>query len=159
MSQSLTNNEKRSIRAKMLHHRRNQHFDDVQQRSRKIEEKLISLPEFFTAKSIMFYVSLPGEVDTHKMIDDALKEEKKVAVPITDKHVNNLWPSQILEFPHELTPTTFGVLEPKPPYYRLIPPSEVDLIIMPGVAFDRTGHRLGHGKGYYDRFLSPSTTP
>ena len=150
---SAIDSEKRNIRARVLYHRRSLSHEEELERSRKIEEKLISLKEFQSARHIMFYVSKPGEVDTHKIIVDCLHQGKQVSVPITDQHNRNLVLSEICHFPMELMPSRYGVLEPKPPYYRFVKTDEIDLIIMPGVAFDRNGHRLGHGRGYYDQFL------
>ncbi len=78
---------------------------------------------------------------------------KKVLVPVVDKESEQLVLSDLRDFDLELEPGTFGILEPKPSYRRIVPLAEVDLVLVPGLAFDVKGHRLGRGKGYYDKLL------
>ena len=105
--------EKRSIRAKILYQRKLLSVEEVLERSRKIEKRLVSLPEYKSAKRIMFYVSKPGEVSTHKMIQDFLQSKKHVVVPITNQQDRNLFLSEIERFPVGLHPSSYGVLEPE----------------------------------------------
>src|SRR5690242_14948311 len=110
---SAIDTEKRQIRTQILLRRRSLSPEEIRERTRKIEERLISLPEFQSAERIMFYVSIPGEVDTHKMIQDCLKQGKKVVVPVTNQMDNNLFLCEIDQFPIGLKPSTYGVLEPE----------------------------------------------
>lgn len=124
--------------------------DDLnQKKSEAILEKLNQLPEYKDAQSILFYVSLPKEVDTHSAITQALKQGKTVFVPRTNAHELTLHRIHDLK---ELKPGSFGVLEPD--LEDEWGPSEtMDLIVVPGLGFDRRGHRIGYGKGHYDRLL------
>ena len=108
----------------------------------------------------MFYVNKDNEVRTEEMIKESLRMGKKVAVPITRVKEKNLEPSLLTDYDLELSPGTYGILEPTEEYIRPISPEEIDLIIVPGVAFDRLGSRLGFGGGFYDNFLKrlPSST-
>jgi 5-formyltetrahydrofolate cyclo-ligase len=119
-----------------------------------IKEKLFSLEEFKRAKVVMFYVSTDGEVDTALMIDKTLKMGKKVAVPLILKKEKKLIASLILDRTKELRPGPYGILQPIASSLRPTPLKDIDLVIVPGIAFDKKGNRLGRGKGYYDRFLS-----
>lgn len=144
---------KKQIRSRMLYHRRQSGVKEIQSRSRAIRSHLETLEEFQQARRIVFYVSLPKEVDTHEIIQDCLRMGKQVAVPVTDSWDRNLILSELKDFQAELTRSTYGVMEPKPEFYRYFEAKDIDLVIMPGVAFDRKGHRLGFGGGYYDSFL------
>lgn len=153
--------EKKKIRQRMLYYRRNIPPDKLLSFNHKIHTLFLNSSHYQSATTILFYVSLPGEVDTHFLIQKALKSEKRVIVPITDRYSRNLVLSEIKKFPCELHRSTYGVMEPHPDFYRYMSPSELDLIIMPGVAFDRHGHRIGFGGGYYDNFLKkvPASIP
>ncbi len=88
------------------------------------------------------------------MIRKTLKTGRRVLVPLVDVRLNSLLISELTDYDDDLEVGTFGVLEPKLKSRRIVPSREVDLILVPGVAFDMHGHWLGYGKGYYDKFLS-----
>jgi len=102
-------------------------------KDKKIKEKVLALPEFREAETVAFYVSFKSEVDTRALIDEALRTGKKVVVPETA--------GDGLEF--------YDIADRTGPY----PKERIDLVVVPGVAFTRSGARLGRGKGFYDRFL------
>jgi len=126
---------------------------EVVTKSDQIQKMLFSSSEFQCAKTVCFYVAKGNEVQTERMIKDSLQLGKRVLVPITDKKSGKLVLSELFDFDSELEPGTFGILEPKPACRREVSATEAEVIIVPGVAFDIRGHRMGHGKGYYDRFL------
>ena len=111
---------------------------------------LNAFTEFKTAKVIFCYVSAHGEVGTHTLIEELLKE-KEVVVPLCTDKCGNMIAVKI-NSPNDLTEGSFGILEPKTPVE--FPKEKIDFAIVPGIAFDKEGFRLGYGKGYYDRFLS-----
>ena len=123
----------------------------------KIKQRLFSLPEFINAKTVMFYVSMKDEVNTHNMIREALLT-KRVVVPVCEKETLSLKLSELKDF-SELQKGSYGVLEPKPEFICPVPKEEIDLVVVPGHAFDETGLRVGRGKGYYDRFLGTISAP
>jgi 5-formyltetrahydrofolate cyclo-ligase len=127
----------------------------VIEKSKKIKKLLFSLPEYKKAKTVLFYVSTGNEVSTIEMIKAALKE-KVVAVPKTNKKNKNLIISKIKSF-SELKEGAFGILEPAK--INKIGIKDIDLIIVPGVAFDSACARIGHGGGYYDRLLYKTKAP
>lgn len=123
------------------------------EKSQQIAKRLFALPEFQKAKTVAFFLSIGSEVNTRWMIERALRLKKKVLVPVTKKEV------ELVEFPgwEDLKPGKFGVPEPvdaKPGTRNRKPGAgKPGVIIVPGLAFDRRGNRLGYGKGYYDRLL------
>jgi len=125
---------------------------DRESRSAAIEDLAGSLPEVERAVVVATYVGVGDEVATGRLLTRALERGSVVCVPWRDG--NDLHLARLLA-PDELVPVSFGLLEPprELALTRVIPPSEVDLMLIPGVAFDRAGGRLGHGKGFYDRLL------
>jgi 5-formyltetrahydrofolate cyclo-ligase len=107
---------------------------------------------------VMVYVSKPLEVHTHSLLDDLLSRGTRIVVPIIEQETKTLRLSYLTDSTHLIT-STFNVPEP---IGREIParPEDVRAVIVPVLAFDRRGHRLGYGAGYYDRFLAscPSLT-
>jgi len=126
-----------------------------------VAENLWSVPEFSAAETILFFISFRSEVDTIPMILRALDENRTVCVPCTDSGNKVMEASRIFNLDGDLQLGNYDILEPKGDCMRPVPASDIDVILMPGVAFDLTGGRLGYGGGYYDRFLekcSPDCT-
>lgn len=118
--------------------------------------RFLKLNQYASSTTILAYVSTNIEVDTRKIIERALEDGKRVAVPycVPDTRLLEFY---LIDSLDDLTPGTFGVLEPTPdPEKRLID-WEKSLCVVPGLCFDFNGYRLGFGKGYYDRFLSEYT--
>src|SRR5690606_18895751 len=84
----------------------------------------------------------------------ALNEGKNIIIPISVVETRQLILSQLMDYDKELEAGTYGILEPKKEYIREVNPELIDLVLVPGVAFDRKGYRIGYGGGYYDRFLT-----
>ena len=105
----------------------------------------------------MVYMSLPQEVQTTRIIAQARLWQQRIAVPVV--HGDHLVAVELPDDPAQLRRGRFGILEPSGTQV-VIPPEEIGYIMVPGVAFDYRGGRLGFGKGYYDRFLGrlPVTT-
>lgn len=114
------------------------------------KEDLLSYPQFEKARVVFCYLSFAGEVKTHALIKELLKE-KTVVVPYCTDSDGNMICVKMNSF-SELSAGRFGILEPRCP--KEFPKEEIDFAIVPAVAFDSSFFRLGYGKGYYDRFLS-----
>lgn len=115
--------------------------------------RVIKLRQYQQADVILVYVSTPIEVDTRNLIQLALSQGKQVAVPRCVPGTRQM-EFYLIKSLEELSPGTFGVLEPLPDSEYLLPENAKGICIVPGLCFDQYGYRLGYGKGYYDRFLS-----
>ena len=139
---------KNQLKESILEKRNSLSQAEILEKSRKIEDCLFSLQQYKNAKTIMFFVSFNSEVNTHNMIKNSLKN-KTVIVP---KVVNNeIEPSIIIDFDNLISSGKFGILEPIEA--MKIAYKNIDLVLVPGIAFDIEGHRIGYGFGYYDKFL------
>lgn len=125
-------------------------IEDKAERSALICSSLFSLSEYKNAGYIAIYKALPSEVSTDNIITTALSQGKIVALP---KTVGSKMTFYKIGQNEPLIKSPFGVLEPEENEENLLSPQDFDLIIVPGVAFDRNKNRLGYGKGCYDRFL------
>ena len=118
---------------------------------------LSALPSYRKAATVLWYAAMSSEVATLPAIEAALAEGKRVAVPWCDGDDLALWR---LESIAELEPGAWGIPEPvaerRRDPERQVAAAEIELAVVPGLAFDRSGRRLGHGKGYYDRLLARS---
>ncbi len=144
---------KQSVRRELLLRRGRLSPEIVLENSKKISEYLINLNIYRQSTNIMLYVATKNEVQTKAIIESAQKDSKKVFVPIIVRREKKLLPSLLIDFDKELTIGYMEIPEPRKEFYRIYPPTALDLIIVPGVAFTVQGDRLGMGGGYYDRFL------
>ena len=145
---------KQKLRKQILFHLAKQREEERREKSNKILKILFSLPQFAAARIIMFYLSFDGEVDTSSMIKKARALGKKIAVPLIKKKTREILPV-FLDFQNGLLEKgPYGILQPKVKNKCAFSLSDLDIAIIPGVAFDLDGNRLGRGMGYYDRFLS-----
>ncbi|MBX3439867.1 MAG: 5-formyltetrahydrofolate cyclo-ligase [Planctomycetaceae bacterium] len=145
---------KRTVREQARTARRLQpHKDET---SRQILARCLSAPEYVSARTVMWYIDVRDEVRTRHGLPDALASGRRVVVPwcAADGELR-LFHLQSLD---ELSRGQFGLLEPQEELrllaIRSVDPGELDFVLVPGVAFDRRGARLGYGVGYYDRLLA-----
>lgn len=144
---------KSRLRKEILRRRRSLTEADVQKKSLLIKEKLFSLKRFQDAKIVMFYASFEREVDTREMIKEASIMGKRIALPAISSG-DGIKPYFIQDVSQDLYPGYFGIPEPRIKEKREVDLREIELIIVPGIVFDRRGYRIGFGRGYYDRFLN-----
>ena len=149
---------KKAMRQKLLELRRALGEEARAEKSQYIQNRFLALPEFRQAGQVMFFLNFNSEVATTELVEKALALGKKVALPrCTPGRV--LLPLEVRDIEADTEAGTLGIREPKAGLFQ-IEPSALDLIVVPGVGFDRNGNRLGFGGGYYDRFLKklrPST--
>lgn len=128
---------------------------EVLEKSSIIKKKLFEMREFKQASAVLFYVSYDNEVYTHDMIKESISNGKNVMVPITDTKKHCLIISKLQKW-EDLEQGSYSILEPKKDCVKEVSIEGIDLILVPGVAFDEFGNRIGHGYGYYDNLLKNS---
>ena len=114
-----------------------------------LTEQLLQHPFYQEAKVIATYLSFPHEFQTQELIEQALRDCKKVLIPKTYSKGRMDF---VIYDPQQLVKTSFGLLEPHGDL-GVVDASQIDLIHVPGLAFTMEGYRIGYGGGYYDRYL------
>lgn len=139
---------KRNLRERLLKLRRSLDEKSRINLSRKVKSNLFGLDEYKKAETVMFYMAHDNEVETREMIMESLGE-KRVLLPKVDLERGEIIPVEIKDL-DSLERGAFGIAEPtdKKAYRGVI-----DLVVVPGIAFDLRGYRVGYGKGFYDKFL------
>src|SRR3989344_8886632 len=138
---------KSKLKESILKKRNSLPKDEILEKNKKIHDKLFGLEQYKKSRTIMFFVSFNSEVGTHGMIKEALMN-KMVVVPKVMHH--EIEPSVIIDLDN-LIPSKIGILEPIEA--MKIAYKNIDLVLVPGIVFDKEGHRIGYGFGYYDKFL------
>lgn len=115
-------------------------------------ERLLSRPEWQQARSVLLFAPMPEELDVWPLLAAALGEGKIVGLPCYDPSNRQYFARQVCEPDRDVATGHFGIREPSPACADL-PLNSLDFILVPGVAFDEQGYRLGRGKGFYDRLL------
>lgn len=120
-----------------------------------ITQRLCGLDVYRDAKSVLTYMSFGTELDTHGFFELVLRDGKVAVLPRIDKPSKSL-KLHAVKSDADLVDGFWGIREPHPdtPTVTIV---DIDMVLMPGLAFDRAGHRLGYGAGYYDRLLAPTS--
>ncbi len=148
-------NEKKSVlRKKVIQLRDQLTKEEIMEKSSLIAEHLYKMASYRNAKAVMFFISFGSEVDTRPMVEETISRGKQALAPKAIKDTRDLIPSQILNWEKDLSPGAYNIPEPEEETLRPREPEIIDLLIVPGVAFDHEKRRLGYGGGYYDRFIS-----
>ncbi|HHV28703.1 5-formyltetrahydrofolate cyclo-ligase [Acetivibrio mesophilus] len=147
--------DKKKLRKEVLNIRKGLSEEEVIRKSKLITEKLISFEGFNNSNFIMAYMDFKNEVMTKFLIDHCLNLGKTVVLPLIDSEdgTKKIFPYELKDREESVKPGTYGILEPVKQFSRKIDPKEIDLVVVPGVAFDVKGGRIGYGAGYYDVFL------
>ncbi len=143
--------KKKEIRQKMLALRRALSASETDEKTKALTERITSLPAYKEAKRILAYLAMPGEANLDGVISQALAEGKEIYVPVCLPE-KQMEAGMLLDMEH-FVKGPYG-LRDLPKGYETVPPSALDLVLVPGVAGDKTGARLGMGAGYYDRYLA-----
>jgi len=120
--------------------------------SAQARARLAAQPLWHTARRVLLFASLPEELDLWPLLTEALADGKRVALPRFVTETKSYEACEIRDIERDLRAGHFGIREPGPDCARLST-TRLDLILVPGVAFDLQGRRLGRGKGYYDQWL------
>lgn len=119
-------------------------------KDRAVAERLLPLEEYRGAKRVLLYASFRTEVATGEIVEEAIRSGREVVLPRVDAE-NGALTKHVIGGIHELSPGFMGIPEPSSDVRVKV--EEVDLVVVPGVAFDPLGRRVGYGGGYYDRLL------
>ncbi len=128
-------------------------LQELVEKSEIITDLFLNSDIYKEANTIMAYLDFRNEVKTEKIIKTAIADGKQVVIPISVVETRQLILSEIINYDIELEQGAYGILEPKKEFIRETDPNVVDVVLIPGVAFDERGYRVGYGAGYYDRFL------
>ncbi len=159
---SLAVNPKQRLRQQLLRRLLKQPKRRRLIKSLEIGRALRRLRIYRKAKILLCYIAIHEEVETRPIIAKALSQGKRVAVPVVRAQGRRLLAVEIKDPDRDLKVVgPYGIPQPAIRAQRRVVPEDLDLIIVPGVAFDRSGRRLGRGLGYFDRFLEsvPSAVP
>lgn len=140
---------KRSIRSHYLAERKARPSHICADSSLEIQKRFLFSNLFRDARCLALYSAIHNEVSTDEIVGEALGEGKSVVFP---RVTGDTLEFVMIESPADLVTGAFGVKEPNG--RTLVPVQKLDLVVVPGVAFDQRGHRLGYGRGYYDRALA-----
>lgn len=149
---------KTELRRKIKERRRQMSPEMRNHAHQRIMSRVRSLECYCSAKTLLCYVSTAIEVDTIELINTAFKEGKRVAVPRCIPGTRDM-EFYLIESLDELSPGSYGLQEPSPDRDKLLTDFEDSVCIIPALACDRSGYRLGYGGGYYDRFLREYKQP
>jgi len=145
--------DKAALRAAAMLHR--DALDERERRGAMLCARVMACPSYVAARAIHCYLPMRSEVDTRPLIADALARGKRVAVPIFVPKASELAHAWLESLAADaLIPGAFGTFNPRD--LRPAAPGDWELAIVPLLAFDRRGYRLGYGKGFYDRLLAAS---
>ena len=140
---------KKSLRKQVLQGLKSLSKEEKQSMNDWLTEQFFQHPFYKEAKTIATYLSFPHEFQTARLIEQAQKDEKTILIPKTYSHGKMDF---VVYKPEQLERNSFGLLEPQGDF-TILEPSQIDLIHVPGLAFNTSGYRIGYGGGYYDRYL------
>ena len=151
MADEILAEQKSILRREMLARRRVFSTEERKEASRSICARTAQLPMLKAAQTIMLYASMAEEIDLVPFMETLLADGRRIVLP----EITGRGTMEARELPamDALTDGAFGIATPDPMRGGIVPPEEIDVIIVPGAAFSSDGGRLGLGGGYYDRFL------
>ncbi len=129
---------------------------ELADKSRRVICRLAEMSELAQARVVMAYAPLPDEVDIMPLLDELAKQGKRIVFPALAGDDGRMDAHEVADFREGLRPGRFGLLLPVGGFP--VDPREIDFMLVPAVAYNKTGHRLGRGGGYYDRFLAGRAT-
>ncbi len=147
--------DKKQLRIIMRQRRREIYQKNGREINQKITAQLLAHPVYQRAEKLFIYLSVKDEADTYPIIEDALSKGKQVYVPVCLPATHTMQCVRLKSLA-ALVPGKYQIPEPASPH-QIAEKNCIGLCIVPGLAFDRKGHRLGYGGGYYDRFLDGYT--
>jgi 5-formyltetrahydrofolate cyclo-ligase len=145
-------NEKKELRKNLLVKLLSLTGEELKRRSQNVEKRLSNLPIYKQAKLVMVYYPLKGEVDILQMVRRDLGL-KRFCFPFMNLERKELEVYEVNNLEGDFSFGPFGVMQPRPDTTKRVDIKEIDMVVVPALAFDRNKNRLGRGAGFYDRFL------
>lgn len=148
------------IRQEVISKRKRLNEEEIKEKSEAIASKLLNLPQYRSCDNLLIYADAKGEVKTDDIINKALNSGKRVYLPLTAADYSMDF--YRIDSLHDLECGEFGIMSPKEDHLKLLKASDIgskSICVVPGVAFDKQGNRLGYGKGFYDRYLGRMKIP
>ncbi len=145
--------KKKKLRSSIIRKRSDLSVSHAHRLSRLIEKKLFIFKPFIEAQSVLFYIQFNNEVSTEMMIKKSIDMGKRVSIPVTMWREKKLYLTEIKDLDKEIEISRFGIPEPHSSFFMPVDLDDIDMVIVPGVAFDEKANRLGYGGGFYDRLL------
>ena len=145
--------ERKRVRTETLHRREALISEERARLSQRIVNSVSRWIQREGFDSVMLYLSMRSEVETIDLLEGLLNSGKQICAPTVNTEQVKLTPRLVQNPNTELVRHRYGMLEPKDAC-PIFPTEHLQLIVVPGIAFDRKGYRLGYGKGFYDRFLT-----
>lgn len=149
---------KKKLRDEILSIRESLSDKEINEKSKKIYERLLESSIYKKSSNIFTYVNFKNEVKTdmiinHSLLNTDTNQGKKVFIPLCNTSIKEIILCEIHGF-DELKPNKMGILEPRADIIRIANRKDIDMAIVPGAVFDKEGNRIGYGAGYYDKFFS-----
>ena len=144
---------KKDIRESVIKRLRQMSTDELAEKYKKIEEQLFSFANFLESRIVLFYIEKPGEVKGRDIVDRSYDYNKIVVLPAFDPATHTMRLLKVDDPGKDLKKGPRGVLEPDPKKCNAVPIECIDIAIIPGIAYDEKGGRIGSGEGYYDRLI------
>ena len=141
---------KQALRDRMLKTRNSLSRELIETASEMIQTKVMNMDEFMNAKTVAAYYPVGSEVSTLKILSSVLRMKKHLALPLVEDATTIVF-AEVKDLEKDLETGRYKIMEPKK---HCLHASKIDLVLVPGIAWDEHGHRLGYGKGYYDRYLA-----
>ena len=127
--------------------------DELAEKYKKIEERLFGFANFLESRIVLFYMDKPGEVSGRDIVDRSYHYSKIVVLPAFDPATHTMHLLKVDNPRTDLKKGPRGILEPDPRKCNTVPIECIDIAIIPGIAYDEKGGRIGSGEGYYDRLI------
>jgi 5-formyltetrahydrofolate cyclo-ligase len=150
---ALIGDEKRALRASLRERRDALSVADRAAAARRITDTLLALPAYRSAQVVLAYMSLGTEFDTSRFTGEVIAHGKTLLLPRVNRTARQLDLYVVNDIADQLAPGVWNILEPIPARCQPAAPERIDFALVPGLAFDAYGGRLGYGGGFYDRLL------
>lgn len=145
--------DKKLLRKELMKNRDALTLKEINEHSEQIARNLYETSLYKQSQNIFIFVSYKSEVNTHEIIKYSIERGKNIYVPIVDKKTKTMKASRLRDFSH-LKESYMNILEPTEDHIEIVDDNILDLVIVPGLLFDKSGYRIGYGGGFYDKFFA-----